>query len=454
MQENHPIEFQESKTNDYYEYYLSVCNQTNFLQHSLYDTHPYYFDYTTLYNLGVREAFHMDDNSWIYSLIVEFFALDKSLHIIAPNLKEIDSSMEPIDIYWSHWVNFDNQTGEPAKDISEFWQGGYALALIKHDSVSRFSHAFNMAMTTFTFFIDADEEKLVNLLKQQAQKPTANDILHIAECMVSLKIVEDDEGYYNYIVIHTKDDISDKIKKLIYFMKTFSEKYSEIVMKIASSQDIECNTKVYVDEVAKLRAEIFNYEYPQLEIREVPIEKSILNEESLYAIEWHRLSSSAGLKSAEYIPDLLKEFALGNSGVWDELYNSIARQGDIYTASFYSIPFLLEIIQKSDSLVLITEAYDLLFEVVNGYSVYDEKILYQNESIALKEANYRLALEYLEYYFNDLTNTKDEKLAIYILDLITLFLDREKHLLERLQKIAKDSIITKKVEEVIFEWSC
>jgi len=106
---------------------------------------------------------------------------------------------------------------------------------------------------------------------------------------------------------------------------------------------------------------------------------------------------------------------------------------------------------KSSTVVL--SAYDLLFEIVNGYSTYDEQVLYRGDFLDLREANYQYALEYVEQYFTDLIQARNEQFAKYILNVITLFLDKESAFFSRLSEIAKNSIISNEIEEILFEWS-
>jgi len=133
---------------------------------------------------------------------------------------------------------------------------------------------------------------------------------------------------------------------------------------------------------------------------------------------------------------------------FDRLYNTLTRQGDVFTATYYAVPFLLEII-KNGYLLAMKEAYDLLFESVIGYSMYDEKVIYKGKKLALKEAIYNLVLENMELYLQDLEVVKDETLATYILDLIGLFLDTNSVDIKRLKAIAKTSVI--KDEQIVID---
>jgi hypothetical protein len=195
-----------------------------------------------------------------------------------------------------------------------------------------------------------------------------------------------------------------------------------------------------LEKVAKLRDEIFDVEYKK------PKQNSYI-EENFMNIDWSKLSTTNGLNSGEDIPELLKNLPSS----FGELYNRITRQGDVYTASYYAILFFIENIKETKRSMM-TVSYDCLFEIVIGYSAYDEKVFYNSELIALKEANYNLVFDYIELYFKDLEDTKNEELAGYILDLIILFLDEKDEYIDRLEEIGQNSVIKEEIEEIVFDW--
>ena len=173
-------------------------------------------------------------------------------------------------------------------------------------------------------------------------------------------------------------------------------------------------------------------------------------------IDWKKLRTLSG-KQAESIPNLLlgllsnKEEEAKKS--FEKLYDNVANQGTIYEASYYIIPFLNRIIEiganKSKEY-----AYDLLFEIVNGYPLYDDNILYKNEELNLKVANYKLVFESIDFYIDNLEFTTEEKTSNYILDLLSLFYkdDERKLVINKLNKI-ENSLFQTRMDEVIQELS-
>ena len=171
----------------------------------------------------------------------------------------------------------------------------------------------------------------------------------------------------------------------------------------------------------------------------------------LQKIDWKNLRTAQG-KNADFIPNLLlgllsyKQEEVESAS--SKLYNNIARQGGIYEASYYVIPFLNTIIQQNIKESKLS-AYDLLFEIVNGYPVYDEKIIHNGEELELREANYRCAFDSINQYLDDLEYTDNKETMNYIIDLISLFYKEKELFMKRLNEIKESSIFKKKIEELI-----
>jgi len=177
----------------------------------------------------------------------------------------------------------------------------------------------------------------------------------------------------------------------------------------------------------------------------------------LKEIEWSYLRTAQG-KKADFIPDLLLQLLSFNLEEIEEssskLYNNIANQGTIYEASFYVIPFLNMVIKFGTDTSKI-HAYDLLFEIVNGFPLYDDTVIFDNEELDLKEANYRLTFKSIDDYINDLEFiTTNKELSNYILDLLSLFYkDAERKLvINKLNKI-ENSLFQNRINAVIKELS-
>jgi len=440
------IKFKRTIEPNHNQYYLSIHNQIGFLD-GLNDRVLSFIEDKALYSLGVWD-FNLNDESLFYSLVVSFFAKDKELFLVTPSIEEIDATAKLIDIAWTPNVKFSRDLGE--LNLSTFeYANSYKLASLSYDSMFLFSR-INHFLTTFTFMVGVKEEALIELLQDKTHQPNIEELLDVAEYVMTLKIVGDDEGYFHHIVIQSKDALDKKIKKLEVNMEGFRGEYTALLDALKDSEDLERNTKIYLHEVQKLRENFLNLTSKKDEpVKEE--KKSNLNEEKLKAIDWSKLSTAEGLESASFVPEVLRELSVSDRDSFDRLYNTLTRQGDVFTATYYAIPFLIEIIEKG-YLLAMQEAYDLLFESVIGYSMYDEKVIYKGKNLALKEAIYNLVLENMERYLQDLEVVKDETLATYILDLIGLFLDTDSVDIKRLKAIAKTSVIKEKINQEIFEW--
>ena len=174
----------------------------------------------------------------------------------------------------------------------------------------------------------------------------------------------------------------------------------------------------------------------------------------LETVEWDTLRTAEGI-NADYIPKAL----LGLMSVKQEekekaywsLENHVVLQGDVYDSSYYVIPFLVEMIKKTDAETKIY-AYDLLIEIINGYSVYNVEILHNEKVLELREANYQSISESLDIYLDDLEfigNHKNEKLMTNILYLLSSFRDKKEKIIPRLQELHKDFLFQDKIDKAI-----
>jgi len=174
----------------------------------------------------------------------------------------------------------------------------------------------------------------------------------------------------------------------------------------------------------------------------------------LETVDWNSLRTSQGI-NADYIPKALLGLMSFNKEEKEKAYwnleNHIILQGDVYDSSYYTIPFLIEIIKKSDEETKIY-VYDLLIEIINGYSVYDVKILHHKEKLELREANYKLISEYINIYLDDLefvANFKNKKLINNILYLLSLLHDRKEMIISRLKRLYRNSLYQDEIDETI-----
>jgi hypothetical protein len=174
----------------------------------------------------------------------------------------------------------------------------------------------------------------------------------------------------------------------------------------------------------------------------------------LEIVEWDSLRTAQGI-NADYIPKALLGLMSVNKeekeiAYWS-LENHVVLQGDVYDSSYYIIPFLVEMIEKTDEETKVY-AYDLLIEIINGYSVYDVEILHNEKALELREANYQNISENLDIYLDDLEfigNHKNEKLMTNTLYLLSSFRDKKEKIIPRLQELYKDFLFQDKIDEAI-----
>lgn len=109
--------------------------------------------------------------------------------------------------------------------------------------------------------------------------------------------------------------------------------------------------------------------------------------DKINSIDWSKLKQAHGY--CDHVPEAIKGLMSADSKIQEESYwkldNHIVLQGDIYQGAFYTIPFLVEVLNSSEKNGR-NYIYDLLFEINNGYSPDDISCWYNDKEYPLTEA--------------------------------------------------------------------
>lgn len=140
--------------------------------------------------------------------------------------------------------------------------------------------------------------------------------------------------------------------------------------------------------------------------------------EQLYNIPWAKLKQASGL--SDHIPDAILGLVSHNldkqkQSYW-QLDNHVVLQGDLYQSAFYVIPFLIEIL-KSEMISARNYAYDLLFEIANGYAPKECLCKYKGTDIPLTKACKKSIADAFKIFLDDVKNpmSKSRKDALNLL---------------------------------------
>lgn len=136
-------------------------------------------------------------------------------------------------------------------------------------------------------------------------------------------------------------------------------------------------------------------------------------------INWANLKQAHG--SSEYVPIALKGLISNDEKEQEASYwkldNHVVLQGDLYQASFYVIPFLLEILAKNIRNGR-SYVYDLLFEIANGVAPEKVPCDYDGMTLTLTKGCKRAVAGgldlYLEEILDDNSNSRENALDLIV----------------------------------------
>mgnify|MGYP000571271690 CR=1 FL=1 len=171
-------------------------------------------------------------------------------------------------------------------------------------------------------------------------------------------------------------------------------------------------------------------------------------------INWTELKQAHG--NSGHVPDAIRGLISGDrkeqeASYW-KLDNHIVLQGDLYQAAFYVIPFLLEILGskvKSGR----SYAYDLLFEIANGFAPEETICVYDGVSLPLTEACKNAVVGGVDLYLGEVSDISSV-CRENALDLLISLEEQIDHIVISLNTIKDketDSEFRCKLEEAIAE---
>jgi len=148
-------------------------------------------------------------------------------------------------------------------------------------------------------------------------------------------------------------------------------------------------------------------------------------------INWSKLKQANG--NASHIPSALEKLKSPNPAQRKEAYwlleNYIVVQGGIYEAAYYTIPFLIELIEQRSNGKL--EAYNLLIEILAGYEVDGAVIVINGISTALNLACRRRIANSEDIFFREILLA--EACWNYALSVLALLAENYPGIIDRME---------------------
>ncbi|MGH1334926.1 MAG: hypothetical protein ACRBFS_02285 [Aureispira sp.] len=197
--------------------------------------------------------FGSEENSLLYALIVKSLAPDATVNLLTFGpLQEPLQVLNPLKIEKVAWkfsfeytideTFFCRQYGyqRPSefletmqysnKDLS---QRGFQLSELSTPKLEQFIKTYSSDVSSWSFFPQANWSTLLPLLQDSVSRPTIQDILAVAPCIVSVQIGED-EGYLDYVLIQSAQPLGQQIKYLEAVIFQFGAGYENLLKELGT----------------------------------------------------------------------------------------------------------------------------------------------------------------------------------------------------------------------------
>lgn len=90
---------------------------------------------------------------------------------------------------------------------------GFKISRLKKENIDSFIKTFNSDVTSWSFYLNSDWNMLIEILKDSIKRPKLNQLLECSDYIIDIQI-GGDEGYLDYVLIHSKIRLTEKIKIL------------------------------------------------------------------------------------------------------------------------------------------------------------------------------------------------------------------------------------------------
>ena len=207
--------------------------------------------YKYLWDSGITNL-ATEENSLLYSLIIKSLTSKECVDISTFGRSyELTKYLHPIEtkeIEWKNSIefttddkNFCRQYGyqTPAEFLNEMnysnrdlTNRGFKISRVTKANLDSFIKTYNSDVTSWTFFLDSDWNKLIYILQNSSKRPKINQFLEFSDYIVDIQI-GGDEGYLDYVLIQSKTKLTDKTKLLEELLTRFGRSFEKIISDLS-----------------------------------------------------------------------------------------------------------------------------------------------------------------------------------------------------------------------------
>ena len=205
-----------------------------------------------LHNLGYSQIF--DEIGLLFGIIVESFCKQEEAEFLffsnAQELCNIDVSLKPTKVNWRYCIEFTRLDKHLCRELgvcssSEFLEKcnyydrsldnrDYFIASVPKQILPRFVRTFGADVTMWSFFLGSDRDQLYHQLL--GTRPNLKALLNCCEIMITIQAGVD-EGYLNYILIHSIKDMTEELQDLKHKLNRFMQEYQDIYSEFNTHSD-------------------------------------------------------------------------------------------------------------------------------------------------------------------------------------------------------------------------
>jgi len=282
MEKENPIKFKVVKEDGYYAYHLPICTQLGILEDALQECKidiDLVFEFKNKIGLCTGGIFY--DDPYLYSLMLRYLFQTNEIMMITNSVEELQKKsgkkVYDLDIFETHWSNrleytntdklddgtagFAREFGfmsvfEFAKEVDYYsyrlnkdnsheknWK--YEATYLKKEFLKFFYKSYFSDVTSWCFLSGEDLKNSQKKFMDSTKRPNVKEILNEVETMVTLQLGED-EGYKGYVLVYSKNDISDKIRKMEKIIVNFGTRYEKFLPSIEEMSENSSNEEIFL----------------------------------------------------------------------------------------------------------------------------------------------------------------------------------------------------------------
>lgn len=268
------VRFIETNKSTYFEYHLPCGN--GLLDDSLFYK-KFQLEQTVLdnwlqylWNSGITNL-ATEENSLLYSIIIKALSIEEHIDISTfGSSNKLFEYLNPVELEKIEWKNLIEFTTEdsllcrqfgyqtPIEFLSEMnysnrglTNRGFKISRVNQNNLDSFIKTYNSDVSSWTFFLNSDWNKLIGILQNSIRRPKINEILDFSDCIVDIQI-GGDEGYLDYVLIQSKIKLTEKIRLLEESLTRFGESYEKMLLALGSINE-EWKIDVFKESLNKIK---------------------------------------------------------------------------------------------------------------------------------------------------------------------------------------------------------